>query len=217
MEQLPTKPTYEEKKLAKQKARQTKAGADKRQKHTQSIIRLIVVLVIFSVLGYIFFVAVRKELPQGEDVSQFFESQGREHIESGAEHSSYSSNPPSSGWHYGNPAPVGFYAEAMPDEQVIHNLEHGDIWITYHPRVSEEIKETLRTHDVFDDPKVIITPREANEFDIGVVAWERTDSFNLEEEVLDEGSVTRIRNFILRYKNRGPERVLQSRVHTRRN
>jgi len=212
MEQPSAKSAYEEKKALKQKERKAERGVSQKQKHGKTITRLIIVLVIFGALGYFFYSAVERQLPQGEDYSQSYESQGREHISAGAEHGPYSSNPPSSGPHYAGPAPVGFYFDPLPDEQVIHNLEHGDVWITYHPRVSDDVVKTLRTADAYDDPKVIITPREANEFDISMVAWERTDSFNLEEGELVEAQVERIRTFILRYKNRGPERVMQSKI-----
>ncbi|MDO8564921.1 MAG: DUF3105 domain-containing protein, partial [bacterium] len=83
----------------------------------------------------------------------------------------------------------------------IHNLEHGDVWITYHPRVSEEIKEELKK---FAFAKVLISPREANDTDIALVAWERVDKFNLDGGELPED---RIRDFIKRYRNKGPEQI----------
>lgn len=210
-----TKNTYQEKKDAKTKEREKLRNAGKAQKRTKHTVSLVIVFVILGILGYIFFSAVKKELPQGEDYSQFFKSQGREHINEGEEHPPYISNPPSSGWHYVSPASVGFYIEALADERVLHNLEHGDIWIAYHPSVSDDVKELLRTEDAFFDAKLIITPREANDFDISVVAWERVDSFNLDEGALTEEYIERITGFMLRYKNAGPERVTQPRSNTR--
>lgn len=209
------KKTYQEKKETKTKEREKLRHTVKSQKRTKHFVSLVIVFVILGILGYIFFSAVKKELPQGEDYSQFFKSQGREHINEGEEHPPYISNPPSSGWHYVSPASVGFYIEALADEQVLHNLEHGDIWIVYHPRVSDDVKELLRTENVFSDAKLIITPRETNDFDISVVAWERVDSFNLDEGALTEEYIERIKSFMLRYKNTGPERVTQPRSHTR--
>ena len=52
--------------------------------------------------------------------------------------------------------------------------------------------------------KVLISPREENETDIALVAWERVDGFNLEDGKIPE---TRIRDFINRYRNQGPEKM----------
>lgn len=206
------KKTYQEKKNDKVKEREKLRHATKSQKRVKHITSLVIVFVILGILGYLFFSAVKKELPQEEDFSQFFKSQGREHVNEGEEHAPYSSNPPSSGWHYVRPAPVGFYDEALEDEQILHNIEHGDIWIAYHPNVSNNVKELLRNEEAFFDSKLIITPREANDFDISVVAWERVDSFNLEEGELTEEYIKRIVDFMLRYKNTGPERVTQPNI-----
>ncbi len=53
------------------------------------------------------------------------------HIEQGAPHEPYSSDPPSSGPHYATPADAGFYPSALPVETVIHNMEHGQVVIWY--------------------------------------------------------------------------------------
>ena len=147
---------------------------------------------------------VLRVVPEGFDYSTAHPIQGTEHIAEGSSHPAYNSNPPSSGWHYANPALVGFYDvhEKPPfDEQVIHNLEHGDVWIAYHTRIPEAVLGDLKQ---FDSGKVIITSREANDTDIALVAWGRVDAFNLDGGVLD---TQRIENFIKRYANRGPERV----------
>ena len=135
------------------------------------------------------------------DYSQEYPIQGQDHIAIGGAHDPYNSNPPSSGSHYGNPAIEAFYSEELPDEQLIHNLEHGDIWITYHPRISDDVKDQLRK---YGGSKFVTTPRSHNDTDIALVAWGRVDAFNLENGVLDEG---RIKAFIKRYINKGPEKI----------
>ena len=58
-------------------------------------------------------------------------TQGAQHISVGAVHAPYNSNPPTSGPHYAQPAAWGVYGSELLDEQVIHNLEHGGVWISY--------------------------------------------------------------------------------------
>lgn len=135
------------------------------------------------------------------DYSKEYPIQGQEHIAIGAEHPPYNSDPPSSGWHYAQPAKEAFYEEELLDEQLVHNLEHGDIWIAYHPRVSDEVKNQLKK---YGGSKFITTPRSRNDTDIALVAWGRVDAFNLENGALDEG---RIKAFIKRYINKGPEKL----------
>ena len=143
------------------------------------------------------------QLPKGEDYSKDYPIVGQTHVAVGASHDPYNSNPPTSGPHYAEPADEGFYGAPIPDERVVHNLEHGDVWIAYRPNLPDNVKDMLRDIAKKYD-KVIITPRDANDFDISVVAWGRLDSFNLDNGILDR---ERAENFIKRYVNNGPEKV----------
>ena len=58
------------------------------------------------------------------------EAEGQEHVEDGTD-IEYGTQPPSSGNHYGTPADAGFYDSAIPEEQAVHNLEHGQIVVWY--------------------------------------------------------------------------------------
>ena len=160
---------------------------------------IFIALVFVALIAWWIYTAV----PKGPDYSQVFDIQGSEHIAIDATHPSYNSNPPTSGWHYAEPAGEGFYDTSFPDERIVHNLEHGHIWIAYHPRIPDAIKNELK--DNFSRVQRIITPREANDFDVSLVAWGRLDSFNLENGVFDKD---RIENFMKRYVNRGPEKVM---------
>src|SRR2546428_4170650 len=60
-----------------------------------------------------------------------YSEQGREHIFPGQQHPPYNSDPPTSGWHFPQPADWGYYNGDLPDELVVHNLEHGGIWISF--------------------------------------------------------------------------------------
>ena len=73
------------------------------------------------------------------------EDQGRDHIPDGEPHAPYSSSPPTSGPHYGSPAAVSFYAEQMPPEQLIHNMEHGQIVIWYNPDAPADLIDQVET------------------------------------------------------------------------
>lgn len=118
---------------------------------------------------------------------------------------SYNSNPPTSGPHYPEAAKEGFYDYELPDEQLVHNLEHGDIWISYKNGLDQKIIDKLKE---FAGRKIIITMRSKNDKDIALAAWRRLDKFNLKGNSITKEELKRISDFIKRYKNRGPEKVL---------
>ena len=147
-----------------------------------------------------------------------FDIVGREQIASGTSGSGYNSSPPSSGPHWPNPAKNGVYDDPLPDEQVIHNMEHGHVWLAYRPNksgspseegspeanlkpgVSEEEISKLKELVNDDDWKVIMTPRAKNETKIALVAWGRVLK-------MDEVDYNKIEDFIRTYRNRGPEKT----------
>ncbi|MEX2013853.1 MAG: DUF3105 domain-containing protein [Parcubacteria group bacterium] len=196
-----TKNNYEQKKQDRERARDLLRANEKMKRKAVSLMRYALWIVLLLVIGYGLFLLAQNAVPDGEDFSVAHSIQGQQHIDVGSSHPSYNSNPPSSGWHYVSPARGGFYNEMLPDEQVIHNLEHGDIWIAYHPGTSEEIRDMLES---FAGQYVVVSPRTGNGGDISLVAWGRVDTFSAEDGIVDEG---RIRDFIKRYDNRGPEKV----------
>ena len=46
--------------------------------------------------------------------------------------------PPTSGRHWGRWMPCGFYRTAVPDERIVHNLEHGHVAVHYN--FSDEVR-----------------------------------------------------------------------------
>lgn len=139
--------------------------------------------------------------PKGPDLSESVLILDRNHIANGTVIHSYNSNPPTSGSHYAEPANTGFYSNELPDERVVHNLEHGNIWIAYRPSLPEEVLKEIKR---FAGGNVIATPRPKNDTDVALAAWGRLDKFDLENGVVQS---QRIKDFILRYQNRGPESI----------
>lgn len=131
---------------------------------------------------------------------QFYEAQSRDHILSGASHPDYNSNPPTGGWHYAAPAQTGIYDKEFPDEEIVHNLEHGHIWISYRPDLAADQVEKLAEIAQSYGSRIIITLRAKNDSPIAVVAWQ----YLLKMDSVDE---EQIRNFVKAHRNiAGPER-----------
>lgn len=64
------------------------------------------------------------------------------HVEGAVE---YPQTPPAGGEH--NPAWLncGVYDQPVPNENAVHSLEHGAIWVTYDPSLSDADLETLKS------------------------------------------------------------------------
>lgn len=130
-----------------------------------------------------------------------YPEQGREHVAVGAAFQ-YNSNPPTSGPHAGSDAEWGVYDKELPDGVLIHNLEHGGIWISYKPGANPDVVSKLASIVKELGRKVIMAPRPANDADIALAAWTRLDKFSAAEF-----SEERVRRFIKAHINRGPEFV----------
>ncbi|MBI3963107.1 MAG: DUF3105 domain-containing protein [Deinococcus sp.] len=126
--------------------------------------------------------------------------QGAQHVSAGEAHPPYNSTPPTSGWHYDQPANWGIYTTSIPDEQQVHNLEHGGIMVQYRPDASPDLVQQLRQVVGRYRSKVVLAPYPGLDAPIVLTAWGRIDQLG----AFDEG---RIVAFIDAYRNQGPERV----------
>lgn len=128
---------------------------------------------------------------------QEFPNLGQKHIQHGEAHDPYNSNPPTSGPHWIDPAEWGIYSTPLVDEQAVHNLEHGGIWISY-KGIDDETKAKLETIAKANPGSVIMSPRDTDESKIVLAAWTRLES-------LDSYDETKILDFIKANKNKSPE------------
>lgn len=141
--------------------------------------------------------------------------ESRGHVSVGTDVTNYNSNPPNSGDHWEQPAKAGVYENELPDEQVIHSLEHGYVWISYRPQavtpeaspggelkagISDEDKKSLEDLVKKDDWKIILAPRERNDSVIALSSWGRV----LKMDSLD---LNKVKEFIKTYRDRGPEKT----------
>ena len=132
------------------------------------------------------------------DASTEYAVQSRDHIDVGSVHPEYNSNPPTGGWHYANPANIAFYTSQLQDEQLVHNLEHGQIWLSYRDANDQEAIDALRAIQATQPGAVIVTYRPEDPSRIAVASWGRL-------LLLDELDTDQIYAYIARYKNHSPE------------
>ncbi len=163
------------------------------------ILIYLVVILVAGGLGYYLF-TMSKPVDTSNLPGTAYEVLNQIHIEEGStDHPKYNSNPPTSGWHWPQPASCLAYSVTQPDERLIHNLEHGGIWISYKSSVDAATKTKLNDFAVrFNN--VLVEPRDANDANISLAAWGRL----LNMDTYDEAKVI---EFIDAFMGQGPEKV----------
>jgi hypothetical protein len=131
---------------------------------------------------------------------------GRQHIEAGTA-IPYEEYPPTSGSHWPVFARWGVYTEPIPDEVLVHNLEHGGIVLAYNcptpcPDVVRQLPELFESlpRSKFGHVKVVIAPNPRLKTRFALLAWTRLDEF----ERLDRERVLR---FVQAWQDKGPEDI----------
>lgn len=108
---------------------------------------------------------------------------------------SYDVRPSPGGPHHPVWANCGFYDEPIPDEHLVHDLEHGAVWLAYAPGLPAE--DVAVVHDlVRANPKTVAAPHPDLPDGAAVVAsaWAR-------QLVLDSVTDPRLEAFVARYQD----------------
>jgi Protein of unknown function (DUF3105) len=119
----------------------------------------------------------------------------------------WNTDPPTSGPHYGIAAIFGIYEDELELARVVHNLEHGGVFILYGDEVPDATVDQLRAF--YDDYKTgtIMAPldRLGDEFALGawVVDGDIANGFLAKCKTFDEDAAS---SFLRALRFRGPER-----------
>lgn len=198
-------PKRERKKKLKELKRKRVKQQSKFKKMRNVVITLVVLVIV--VVGYRL---ITKKTPEEiafeqkiDEVSlegrvEEFEIEGANHIGPG-QSVSYNTNPPTSGPHWVNPADWRFNDKELPDEQLVHNIEHGGIWVTYKNLDEEGIKK-LKSIARNNSNSVVITKREENDDPVVISSWGRMMRLTEVDEAL-------IQKYIDTYINQSPEKL----------
>ena len=116
-----------------------------------------------------------------------YPSQGNAHIPLDQAHPPYNSTPATSGWHYAvplAPVPWGLYENPLPDEVLLHNLEHGGIGVHYDcPEGCPDLVDDI-VAAILSQPrtKILVSPYPAMPTRIALTAWNYLDAFDVFDE-----------------------------------
>jgi hypothetical protein len=125
----------------------------------------------------------------------------------------WNTDPPTSGPHYGIPAIFGIYNEELEIARVVHNLEHGGIYILYGKDVPDATVEELRSFYESHQTGTIMAPlnRLGDKFALGawVVDGDTNNGFLAKCKTFHQGAVS---TFFRSLQFRGPERFDPSQL-----
>lgn len=197
-------------KQEKKDARRTQARSRQQRAKMTNTIFLVVFLGGFAYLAF-----ANRQTSNIEATGTDVNMQPGEHLELGAQ-LEYNSNPPSSGPHFGNPMPAGFYDETdetviglpQPEGHIVHALEHGYVTIWYNcteldTGECEELKDNIKSALKDNPTKVIAYPWPTGETPIALTSWGQI-------LILDAYDADQVVAFIL--ANRSHERAPEPNV-----
>lgn len=178
-------------KAARGQVAQARAGQARSPWVARGVLALVVVLGVALVVAS----AVGRDgggvpAPGGTDVVDIDE---RGHVEGDVD---YDRAPPIGGSHAPAWQNCGVYREPVRDENAVHSLEHGAVWITYDPELPDDAVETLEDK-AEGETHVLVTPYEDLDAPVVLSAWGR-------QLAVDEVDDARIERF-LRAFQQGPQ------------
>jgi Protein of unknown function (DUF3105) len=133
--------------------------------------------------------------PVAAPIEVVYPDQGHDHIPLPAfPHAPYIGYPPASGPHTPYTAPWGVHAKPIPDEILVHNLEHGGVVLGYRCTDCPDVAAEL-TRLAAGFPLVIVAPNPRLPAPIVLSAWQHT----LRVPALDDEGRWAIRSFLARY------------------
>jgi len=113
----------------------------------------------------------------------------------------YESSPPMSGDHFPAWQNCGFYTEPVLDEVAVHSLEHGAVWIAYHPDLDTAEQDAISAL-VSTDPHFLAAPYPGLGNPIVLSAWKRQVAV---ERISDEAAADFIDDQLGRRSQTAPE------------
>lgn len=89
-----------------------------------------------------------------------------EHVEGPVD---YPQNPPAGGPHHQVWLNCGVYEQPVPNENAVHSLEHGALWVTYDPALPEADVEALR--GLMPRDYIVLSPYEGLDATVALSGW----------------------------------------------
>ena len=126
--------------------------------------------------------------------------EGAGHVARDKAHPAYKSNPPTSGPHWVGVAGPGIKDELVPDELVLHSMEHGAAVVWYRDDLPQSDVEKIKEAFNNSSGKKIMLARKDLDVPVALTSW----GYLLKLDTVDE---TKIKEFIETNNDRAPEKA----------
>ena len=127
--------------------------------------------------------------------------EGAGHVARDKSHPKYNSNPPTSGWHWGDgTAGPGIKTELVADELILHSMEHGAAVVWYREGMNQSDMDKITKAFNNSSGKKIMLARKDLDVPVALTSW----GYLLKLNTIDEGT---IKEFIETNNDRAPEKA----------
>ena len=117
----------------------------------------------------------------------------------------YSTSPATSGDHWATPISCGFYEDGLSDERIVHNLEHGNIVVSYNLATDGEVDRLRDALESIGKNAIWGVARSYDKIPSGTVALAAWGVLDTMQEVDED----RLKTFFDTYSGAmGPERIV---------
>ncbi|MBX3071888.1 MAG: DUF3105 domain-containing protein [Thermomicrobiales bacterium] len=163
--------------------REDRKKAPAKQKRDRLVTRVVlgaIAVVLIGALAYevINYISTREERQMPDNVATYAYA-GGDHTYDTVD---YPESPPVGGTHDPAWQTCDFYDAPIRNENAVHSLEHGAVWITYRPDLSDEEKERLR--DIRGGDRYVLVSEYADqESPIVATAWNNQLEIDSAEDV----------------------------------
>lgn len=162
-------------------------------------------LTLVILVGGIWFMSAQgtkeQEKLNKELMGEKIQDMGATHVKRGETHPDYNSNPPTSGYHWGDgTAGPGIKDKAVPDELVVHSMEHGAAVVWYKDNLPKDQVEKIKEAFNSASGKSIMLPRKNLDVPVALTSWGRL----LKLKTID---AAKIKEFIETNNDRAPEKA----------
>ena len=164
--------------LTERQARLAEVKADQRkaERKRNTIIGVVVGVVVLGLVGTTIAVVAGENAKNAEleaqadkpiDGVETFADLPRDHVTNKVD---YAQNPPVGGEHAEVGQICGFYSAPIGDENAVHSLEHGAVWITHDPDLPADQVATLR-EAADKESYLLVSPRTGLAAPVVASAW----------------------------------------------
>jgi hypothetical protein len=156
-----------EQRAAQLEAFKKRQAVEKRTRVLTIALSILAAVAVVAIVAVVIVINIQpKPAPEGLESVETFPNLEATHVQGPVE---YPMSPPAGGPH--NPVWLncGVYNQPVPNENAVHDLEHGAVWITYSPDLPDAHLDRLKA--VTPDSYAVLSPYDGLDSPIAISAW----------------------------------------------